>query len=249
MLANELTTAFVLHQRDYRETSVIVELITASHGYIRAVCKGVKGSGKAALKQRSSLQPFSEISISWRGRGELKTISKLESLSTPKSYVGEVLYAALYINELSVRVSRYDSQGADLFAAYREVLALLAAVNVGSTDARYTIEKALRSFEFCLLKAVGYEVDMWYESENHNPIEPGKNYQFDVNSGFSLSMPVASNQKGSANLKVIPGDCIICIRENRYENRKFLHMAKLLAREALKPLLGGQPIKARELFN
>ena len=48
--------AIVLHTRAYRESSLIVQFLTASHGRIAAVARGVRRVGRN--RGGISLQPF-----------------------------------------------------------------------------------------------------------------------------------------------------------------------------------------------
>ena len=61
--------AFVLHARRWRETSLLVEVLSAEHGRIGLVARGVQGPKKQAL--RAALQPLQSIRFSAVQRGEL----------------------------------------------------------------------------------------------------------------------------------------------------------------------------------
>ncbi|NNC54146.1 MAG: DNA repair protein RecO, partial [Pseudomonadales bacterium] len=80
MAAVEQTRAFVLHQRPYRETSAIVDFISEQHGRLSAVCRGLRGQGKAAMTLRANLQPFTELSLGFSGRAELKNLRSIDAL-------------------------------------------------------------------------------------------------------------------------------------------------------------------------
>ena len=51
--------AFVLHARAWRETSLLVEVLSAEHGRIGLVARGVQGPKKHVL--RAALQPLQSI--------------------------------------------------------------------------------------------------------------------------------------------------------------------------------------------
>ena len=69
--------AVVLHTRAYRETSLLVNLLTARHGRVAAVAKGARSP-----RRGQPLQPFAKLLVSWRGRGSLVTLTGVESVST-----------------------------------------------------------------------------------------------------------------------------------------------------------------------
>ena len=53
--------AFVLHARPWRETSLLVEVLSAEHGRIGLVARGVQGPKKHVL--RAALQPLQSASV------------------------------------------------------------------------------------------------------------------------------------------------------------------------------------------
>ena len=63
-------SAFVLHARPWRETSLLVEVLSADHGRIGLLARGVHGPKKHLL--RAALQPMQSIQLmpyklaSWR---------------------------------------------------------------------------------------------------------------------------------------------------------------------------------------
>src|SRR5258705_7493560 len=67
--------AFVLHTFAYRETSVIVEAITADYGRVAMVARGAK---RPRSEMRGLLQGFQPLLLSWAGQQELKTLVKVE---------------------------------------------------------------------------------------------------------------------------------------------------------------------------
>ena len=63
-----LEHGFVLHQRPYRNTSQLLECLTAEHGRVGLVARGSRRPGSG---QRALLQPFVALHLSWLKRGEL----------------------------------------------------------------------------------------------------------------------------------------------------------------------------------
>ncbi len=70
----EADTAYILHKRPYRETSLLVDFFSFEHGRSSAVWRAARGA-----KRRISSEPFHALRISCFGRNELKTLSAVES--------------------------------------------------------------------------------------------------------------------------------------------------------------------------
>lgn len=66
---------FVLHSYPYRETSLIIDVLTRDHGRIALVAKGAKRPHSAL---RGVLQTFQPLSLSWSGKSELRTLIRAE---------------------------------------------------------------------------------------------------------------------------------------------------------------------------
>src|SRR3546814_14196517 len=62
--------AYVLHARPWRETSLLLELLTGNHGRIGLVARGVQGPKKHVL--RAALQPLQHIRFDGVPRGALE---------------------------------------------------------------------------------------------------------------------------------------------------------------------------------
>src|SRR5690606_8555337 len=97
--AMDSVEAFVLHARAYRESSQRVELLSVEHGRIGVLTRGNRGSRRA-----QPLQPFRRYRIPLSGRGELRRAGTGEAIGAPHLLGGHALYAALYLNELLVRL-------------------------------------------------------------------------------------------------------------------------------------------------
>jgi DNA repair protein RecO (recombination protein O) len=68
-----LQPAYLLHARDYRDTCLLVELLTEQGGRVGAVARGARRS-RRGYSQRAILQPFQPLWVAWGGRGELKNL-------------------------------------------------------------------------------------------------------------------------------------------------------------------------------
>jgi DNA repair protein RecO (recombination protein O) len=142
--------AFVLHATPWRETSLVVDLLTQQHGRIAAVAKGAKRANSAMRALQLSFQP---IRVSWTGHSELRTLTKAEwqgGLAQPE---GESLFCGFYLNELLVKLLHREDPHPTVFTSYFETLERL-------THAQHSLHRewALRYFEWRLLQESGSQI-------------------------------------------------------------------------------------------
>ncbi len=228
-MSDGLQRCFVLHRRPYTESSLILDVFSEEYGRVSLLSKGAR-SKRSQLK--GALQPFTPLLMKWGGQGSMKTLRQCEPISLGLPLSGVTLYSAMYVNELLARVLAKEVPFPALFHDYLQVLTELAA-----TD---NPEPALRRFELALLSAMGYGVDFLHCAGTGEPIEPSMTYRFREQKGF-----IASIKMDHMTFK---GDELIAISERRFTTTEQLKAAKRFTRMALKPYLGGKPLKSRELF-
>jgi DNA repair protein RecO (recombination protein O) len=144
--------AFVLHTTPWRETSLVVDLLTEQHGRIAAVAKGAKRANSAMRALQLSFQP---IRVSWTGHSELRTLTKAEWQGGLAQPDGESLFCGFYLNELLVKLLHREDPHPTVFTSYYQTLERL---NQATTSLHR--EWALRYFEWRLLQACGYAPDL-----------------------------------------------------------------------------------------
>src|SRR5688572_22391501 len=116
--------AFVLHERPYRETSLLLEVLTRDHGRVGLVARGVR-SAKPRVP-RGNLAPLQPLEIGWTGAGELGTLTSVEPSGARVALAGPALLCALYVNELVARLVARQDSNPELFERYRECIEDLA---------------------------------------------------------------------------------------------------------------------------
>lgn len=163
--------AYVLHAWPWRESSLIVEFLTHSHGRVVAVAKGAR---RPKSQVRGLLEPFGQLSIAASGKGEVKTLGKVDWVAQAAPLEGSNLLLGYYVNELVLAVlARYDPH-LEVFDAYERCL-------LGLTSAQP--DAALRQFEKALLSASGMAPDFTYDSKNQ-PIMPHQDYWLSEGQGW-----------------------------------------------------------------
>ena len=223
----QLHPAFILHQRPYSNTSLLLDVLSKEHGRLSLIAKGAR---QPKSKFRGSLQPFQLISISWVRRTELGTLTHAELCEKQHYLEGELMYAALYLNELLTRVLINNDPVLDVFCAYAYALKSLKEKGIAP---------ALRVFEYSLLQSLGFEIQLDHDTEQ-NPILADRFYKFIPEHGF-----VKSNEK---NVFLFQGTHIQAFNNQEFETGEVLKTAQLLMQTGLKKIIGNEPLRSRELF-
>ncbi len=220
---------YVLHRREYSESSLIVDFFTQNHGRISLIAKGAR---RIRSPLKSALQPFTLLSLSWVGKGELKTLTQATpTLMLPLEPIS--MYSGFYVNEVLSRVLEKHTAYPDLFLHYKDCLNRLAIEGKN-------VEPALRTFEFQIFKALGYALDFTHCCATGEAVDPTMLYQFKENEGFIASL-LQNNLSFS-------GRDLLAFDSLDFSEKNTLQAAKRFTRLALKPYLGSQPLKSRELF-
>ena len=227
-----LQPAYVLHSQPFQNTSLLVDFFTMDYGRVRAVAKGARS---AKSKYRSLLQLFQPLLVSLSGRGELKTLTGLESSLGALRLEGQRLFSGMYINELLTRLLMNHVEHKQLYLAYQDTLAALQ----GDAD----IQLLLRQFELCLLSELGYGINLDSDCHSHEPIAIDKKYRFTPDIGFQV---LADDSESSS--RVYLGAHIVALREHELTDVEVIKTAKRLLRTALAAHLGGKPLHSRSLF-
>jgi len=199
-------------------------------GRVRLVAKGAR-SRRSNLK--GTLQPFTPLLIRFGGRGEVKTLRSAEAVSLALPLSGIALYSGLYVNELLSRVLEQETRFSELFFDYLHCIQALAGANASP-------EPALRRFELALLGHLGYGVDYLHCAGSGEPVSPDMTYRYREEKGFIASLVVD-------NLS-FTGHELQALASREFPDAATLRAAKRFTRIALKPYLGGKPLKSRELF-
>ena len=164
--------AFVLHARPWRETSLLVEVLTATHGRLGVLARGVQGPKRHVL--RAALQPLQWVRLDAVQRGELARLVAAEAVDAAPRLIGEALLAGFYVNELTLRLAPRQDPQPELFHAYAVVRERLRADEpLGWT---------LRRYERDLLDALGVGFD-WQVDGDGAAIDPAARYRLDPEHG------------------------------------------------------------------
>lgn len=187
--------AYVLHARPWRETSLIVELLTRDHGRVGVVARGVQGARRHPL--RAALQPLQHLRADFLPQGELARLLQAEAVDAAPLLAGDPLMAAFYANELVLRLVPRQDPAPALFERYGELRAELA----GAAALAWT----LRRFERDLLELLGYGLPL-DEDELGQAIDPAGRYQLDAERGAIRDRSHAAGSTSGAALLALAAD-------------------------------------------
>jgi DNA repair protein RecO (recombination protein O) len=223
-----LELGFVLHQRPYRNTSQLLECMTAEHGRVGLIARG---SRRTNSRQRALLQPFVPLRMSWLRRGELGQLTHVEPAAASYGLEAQRLLAGYYANELLLRLTARSDPNHQVFSCYSRCLAELA----GAAH----LARTLRIFELHLLRALGYGLELDADAATGEPLRAERRYVYEVEHGpraTELEDPDADAYVGSE---------LISLREQTLADEGSLRTAQRLLGRVLRVYLGDRPLQSR----
>lgn len=226
-----LAPAFVLHQRNWRESSRIVEIFSHDHGRLGLVARGIR---RPSSPLRALLVPFRPLLLSWNLRGELGTLIQAEpGASVVPGLHGRHLMAGFYLNELILSlVTRHDPHP-ELHDYYAEALTAIGSER---------LEDGLRLFELRLLDALGYGLSLEQDAISGEPVLTENQYLYDLERG-----PLRAGSAAAGGL-IVQGATLKALAAGEFTDVVQLREARTLLRAALEVQLGGRTLKTREVL-
>ena len=213
-----LEPAFVLHHREYRDTSRILDVFTARHGRLTLFARGARGP-KSRLA--SLLMPFRPLLVSWSGRGDAAQLTAAEAHGEAPTLPPRHVLSGFYLNELIINLTtRHDPQ-LQLFEDYSQALRSLSNESAP--------EPALRVFEKRLLESIGYGLTF--------DVDPKGFYQFRAAQGVAEVRESASD--------AYSGRCLLALKEESLVDTESLDVARRVLRLALDHCLEGRELRTR----
>jgi len=223
-----LEHGFVLHQRPYRDSSQLLECVTAAHGRVGLVARGSRRTGN---RQRALLQPFMPLRLSWLRRGELGRLTGVEPHGLSYELAAQHLLAGFYANELLIRLTARSDPNPEVFSCYSRCLARLAQAE--------HVARTLRVFELHLIEALGYGVGLDGDAASGEPLEAQARYVFELERGLRRA------DADDSDADVYPGRDLISLREHELSDESSLRTAQRLLGRVLRAHLGERPLQSR----
>lgn len=221
----EAQPAYVLHTRPWRETSLIVEVLSRDHGRIGLVARGVQGPKRHPL--RAALQPLQHVRADFLQRGDLGRLLQAEAIDIAPVLQGDPLLAAFYVAELVMRLLPRQDPAPSLYARYGAVRAELA----GTGSLAWT----LRRFERDLLDELGYGLPLDHTDDGET-LDPAARYVLDAERG-----PLRDRQHARGSTS---GAALLALAADREPPPEQLAELRPALRGVLQTHLGATPLKS-----
>jgi DNA repair protein RecO (recombination protein O) len=237
---------YVLHTLPFRETSLLVDAFTAEHGRVSLAARGAR---RPASALRGVLLPFQRVSLSWFGKGEVKTLHGAEWLALTPGLSGRALICGFYLNELLARLLPREDPHPGAFAAYCSALAALPMAE--------PVDAVLRSFELALLNDLGYGLELTCEAGGGAPVEAAAAYRYVPEHGLvrfeAMARGARAHRDGpeadpGGGAVLIAGATLLAMQAGDYADSVTRREARRLLRAALGYYLGDRPLVSRDML-
>jgi len=226
----QLARAYVLHQRPFRDTSLIVEVYAREYGRMTVFARAARGPRSRFVL----LQPFRALLLSWSGRGEapqLTAAENTEAAAVPMP-AGQLM-SAFYLNELLLTLTTRHDPHPELFDLYEHTLAQLCRDSQA--------EAALRRFEARLLDLIGYGLNLGTEADTGQPVRAEAWYRFQA--GVHGVVAAAPGAAGAICGRVLQG----LVTATALSSEADLRQARALMRAAIDHCLEGRELRTRSV--
>ncbi len=226
----ELEPCIILHRRAYRDTSLILDVLSREHGRLALVARGAR---RPKARWRGLLEPLRSLRLSWSGRGEMQTLTAVETDGPAGAPEGERLYAAFYGAELVLRLTARQDPHPGIFDC---LLKLIIQLRTGADTA-----PELRRFERDLLAELGYGLSLDIETGSGEPVRADQAYYYHPEHGLRISdacSQVAEIAIAGATLLALAADNLATPQQHR--------QARHLLAAALRPHLGDKPLRSAQ---
>lgn len=225
----QLQPCWVLHRRDFRDSSQIIEVLSREHGRLGVVARGVK---RPKSRLRGILQPFAPLLVSWVTGRELATLTGAEpGQGAPHRLQDTRLMSGFYINELILRLThRFDPQP-DVFDCYGHCLQRL-----GGDE---PVANVLRDFELDLLETLGFALNLTHEVVSGAPVTAERRYHFVVDEGPHVA---------EAGVDDVSGSVLLAMARRDWREPDVRRTARRLLGRAIDLQLDGKPLHTRRVL-
>jgi DNA repair protein RecO (recombination protein O) len=222
--------AYLLHAIPYRETSLILEAMTADHGRVALMAKGAKRRTSAL---RAVLIQFAPLAFNWSGSGEVKTLTRAEWVGGWEPLPGKSLLSAYYLNELLLRLLPREDPHPRVFDAYEAALAGLSSGERGLAD-------PLRAFEAALLQDIGYAPAFDHTSDGE-AVDPEAAYRVDPARGV---LPAAA----ASGFAAVSGRALLAMARGDFDDAALASDIRAVLRSLLNYHMEGKPLHTRQVL-
>lgn len=230
-MKTEHTPCYILHRRDYRESSLILEIISREFGRVSLIAKGAKRNKK---QQGVTFSLYQKYLMAWTSKTELGTLVDVELSTVANQVSPDKMMLGFYMNEIILRLLHKHEPHPELFDSYDETITELFQNSGDHTLLRY--------FEKRLLQSLGYGVILDQDLSTGDMVDTERDYHYIPEVGPS------SNLNNNAAGVIISGQTLHELDNESLSTNKNKNEAKILLRTLLNQYLGNKPLASRELY-
>jgi len=231
----------VLHTRPWRETSLLIDWFTETHGRVTAKLQGARQVGRRA---KGRPMPFQCLDVQFTGRGDIRTVAGVENHEPPRSLTGRALAAGFYCNELLIRAVHRGEPMPELFAAYWGVMSAFERTSVRDES---TLALLIRSFERDLLMVLGVGFDWTCVADSGVPLDPERRYWVLPEHGI-LDQKAPSDHAHGIMIPVSGRVLLAIAADEPLTEMDDRRSARDLMRRLLVEHVGSKPFQSRQLW-
>lgn len=224
-----LQPAWILHRYPYRDSSLLLEVLSRDHGRLGLVARGARS---AKSRWHSQLQLFRPLLLSFTLRSDLGTLTGADVHGGMPAVTGRHVFSGCYLNELLMRLLTRHDPHPGVFEAYQAALAQL----------QISEQPALRVFEKRLLESLGYGLLLDHEANSDTPVSADALYEYRLESG-----PVRCQSTDGSGI-FIHGASLLALRDEVALSGRACDETRQLMRRTLELYLGARPLKTREVL-
>ncbi len=221
---NISTNGFLIHARDYKESSSIINIFSSEKGLQSLMFKGKNNN-----KNRFKFSVFNEYNFTFNDNYSLPYLSKFEIVNE-YNFNKKYYLLGLYINELLYKTLKEGYDFEKIYNHYREFLVYLSNTSDSLTRLALLFEKNL-------IQDLGYEITM----ADTGSISHTLTYTYDFDHGFVHS-PSFDNQLS------ISGDKLSSFFDNTLTCEKSISILRSTIREILKGVYPNINLMGDQLF-
>ncbi len=221
--------SYILHTRPYSESSLLIDAFSRNYGRVSLLAKGVR---RVKSKLRGIIRPFQPLLMSWSGKGELQTLTGVESTFAIRAFAQSGWLSGCYMNELLIKLLHKYDPHEQLFDHYNDTLQLL---HDGKSP-----QVVLRLFEKRLLTEIGYGMVLTHDVKNNSPVLEDKLYRYYPDSG-----PTISDGTDLDSAWIVGGSTLIALENEKFSDSRQLLQSKYLMRALLNQSLQGRKLNCR----
>ena len=226
----DYTPCYILHRRNFSESSFILEIFSRDYGRINLIAKGAKKNKKY---QGTNFDLYQKYNISWISKSELGILTGIDIIRLKTHFIAEKAITAFYINEIILKLLHKDEPHIELFDIYELTLNRLF-----SNENEKII---LRYFEKQLLESLGYGISFDQDIKTGLSIMPTREYYYKIDSGPSSDVSL------SGEGMIISGKTLFELNNETLSDNENINEAKNL----LSMILGkhiNQPLESKKLY-